>query len=195
MDMLVNYLTLETAAVVFGLLYLILAIRQNVLCWIAGIISTSIYLFVFFNAKLYMESALQIFYIVISLYGIWQWKHAGPDNNSDLAISSWNVKQHCVALTTILGLSLLSTYLLSTYTDAALPFIDSLTTWGGIVATFMVARKIFENWHYWFVIDSVSIFLYLSRDLKQTAFLFAIYLVLIVFGYLEWKRSLLSKDE
>ena len=79
--------------------------------------------------------------------------------------------------------------MLTRYTDAALPLLDSLTTWGGVVATFMVARKVFENWHYWFVIDSLSIYLYLQRGLTQTALLFGLYLVLIAFGYIAWRYN------
>ncbi len=83
--------------------------------------------------------------------------------------------------------------LLTRYSSAALPFLDSLTTWGAIVATFMVTRKILENWIYWFVIDAVSIWLYLSRELYFTAGLFALYLVMIVIGYRSWRASMMER--
>ena len=86
--------------------------------------------------------------------------------------------------------TLISGRVLSEYSEAALPYIDSFTTWGAIVATFMVARKVLENWLYWFVIDSVSIYLYVNRELYLTALLFAGYLVLIVIGYLSWRNDL-----
>ena len=73
-----------------------------------------------------------------------------------------------------------------------MPFLDSFTTWGAVIATYMVARKILENWLYWFVIDAVSIGLYLSRDLYFTAALFAGYLVMIVIGYRSWRASMLE---
>ncbi|MBT8141385.1 MAG: nicotinamide riboside transporter PnuC [Gammaproteobacteria bacterium] len=187
------FISLEGLASVLAIVYLMLAIKQNVWCWVAGIASTAIFMYVVFNASLYMEAGLQVFYIVISFYGIWQWKYGGKDekNNPDeLKVSRWPLKNHIVAVATIVALALVSTYLLEKYTDAALPFIDSLTTWGGIVTTYMVAKKIFENWHYWFVIDSISIYLFYSRELYIFAGLFAIYLVLIVFGFREWKRSM-----
>ena len=86
-------------------------------------------------------------------------------------------------------LTLLSGYLLERYTEAALPFLDALTTWGAIIATYMVAKKLIENWIYWFVIDSISIFLFISRDLNLTAILFAGYLVIIYFGYRSWSKA------
>ena len=85
---------------------------------------------------------------------------------------------------------LISGELLTRYSAAALPFLDSFTTWGAVIATFMVARKILENWIYWFVIDAVSIGLYLSRELYFTAALFAAYLVMIVIGYRKWRNSM-----
>lgn len=178
----------ETLAVIFALLYLVLVIRQNIWCWAAAFCSTAIYLFVFYGARLYMESALQVFYMLMAVYGWWQWR--GGFSGSAEVVTRWNRRQHVMAIMTIIMLAVLSGVLLNRYTDAALPFLDSLTTFGGIVATFMVARKVFENWHYWFVIDSLSIYLYLSRGLTQTALLFALYLVLIVAGYIAWRKDL-----
>ena len=90
----------------------------------------------------------------------------------------------------ILLFSLGSGYLLDNFSDAALPYLDSFTTWGAIVTTWMVARKIIQNWHYWFIIDSVSVYLYINRGLVLTALLFVLYLVLIVIGYRQWRKSL-----
>ncbi|NND37734.1 MAG: nicotinamide mononucleotide transporter, partial [Gammaproteobacteria bacterium] len=94
------------------------------------------------------------------------------------------------AITTILALAFVTGTAFDRYSDAALPYLDSFTTWGAIVTTWMVARKILENWIYWFVIDSVSIYLYVNRELHLTALLFVLYLVLIVFGYVAWRKEL-----
>jgi nicotinamide mononucleotide transporter len=183
-----SWLSLETLAVVAAVAYLVLAIRQNIWCWGAALISTAIYLYVFFEARLYMESALQVFYIGMAIYGWQQWRRG--DHGGQRRVSTWSASQHLQALGVVAMLSALSSFVLARYTNAALPLLDSITTWGSVVATYMVARKIFENWYYWFVIDSVSIYLYLSRDLQQTAALFAIYLVLIVFGIVAWRKDL-----
>ena len=179
----------EITAVVLALAYLVLAIRENIACWFAAILSTSIYIVLMYQAGLYMESALQVFYIAMAVYGWYSWKHGeGPDNK--LPVSSWPLKRHVVPLVLILIFTLASGFALSRYSDAAMPYLDSFTTWGAIVTTWMVAKKIIQNWHYWFIIDSVSVYLYVSRGLWLTALLFGLYLVLIVIGYREWRKSM-----
>ena len=108
-------------------------------------------------------------------------------------MQTWNKKNHLIALLLIILLTLTSGYILENYTDAALPFIDALTTWGAIVATYMVAKKLIENWIYWFVIDFISVFLFMSRDLFLTSLLFIGYLVIIFFGYRSWNNILQDK--
>ena len=97
-----------------------------------------------------------------------------------------------LALAAVVGLSATSSYFLKRFTPAAWPFMDSMVTWASVFATFLVARKVYENWHWWLVIDSVSMCLYFTRRLYLTMLLFALYLVLIVFGMRAWRRSLAS---
>jgi len=175
--------------VLFALAYLVLAIRENSLCWLAAILSTSIYIVLMFQVGLYMESALQLFYIAMAVYGWYSWTHGdGPDHS--LPVSSWRPAQHVLPVAAILVLTVISGLLLSRMTDAAMPYLDSFTTWAAIVTTWMVARKIIQNWHYWFIIDAVSVYLYINRGLLLTALLFMLYLVLIVIGYFQWKKSM-----
>lgn len=185
---------LELVAVVFAVLYLVLAVKENILCWGAAIISTSIFLFIFWDVKLYMESGLQIYYLGMAAFGWQQWRLAKDGSNS-LQVSTWSVRQHLVALVSIALLTFVSGYLLNSGTDAKLPFLDSFTTWASVVTTFMVARKVLENWIYWLVIDSVSIYLYLDRELYFTALLFAVYIVIIFFGWFSWLKSYQQKTE
>ncbi len=180
----------ESVAVVLAVVYLVLAVRQNIWCWLAAFISTAMFFYVFFEARLYMETALQVFYMVMAVYGWRQWRGGGGGGRAGRVVIRWDWSSHVGAITLVLLLSLISSQVLGRYTDAALPLLDSLTTWGGVVATFMVARKVLENWLYWFVIDSLSIYLYISRELYQTAALFAVYLVLIVIGYRSWVASM-----
>jgi nicotinamide mononucleotide transporter len=120
----------------------------------------------------------------MAVYGYREWRYGGADHGG-VAISTWSVRRHAAALGVIAaaGLSLGS---LMSRTDAAFPYLDAFTTSAAIVTTYMVARKILENWIYWFVIDGVSVFIYLARDLNFTAVLFALYLVLIVIGFRRW---------
>lgn len=184
---------LELLAVVFAVAYLVLAVRENSLCWYAAGISTLIFLFIFWNVKLYMESGLQIYYLAMAFYGWYQWRDAQTETVS-LRVSKWRAKQHVVALVLIAALTFVTGSLLNSGTDANMPYLDSFTTWASVVTTFMVARKILENWLYWLVIDSVSIYLYLDRELYFTSLLFAIYIVIIFFGWFAWNRSYRQRE-
>jgi len=183
-----NNSLLELTAVVFAIVYLILAVRENILCWLAAGVSTLIFLYVFWDVKLYMESGLQVYYLVMAVFGWYQWRQAN-DESASLQISMWSIEKHIAAVAVIALLTLLSGYLLNSGTDAQLPYLDSFTTWASVVTTFMVARKILENWLYWLVIDSISIYLYIDRELYFTAMLFAVYVVIIIFGWLSWSKS------
>ena len=185
-----NSVWFEILAAILAIIYLLLALKQDIRCWIAWIISSLMYLFVMLYAGLLMESALQIFYVGMGIYGWMQWdKRAAQDK---LSIRRWNKKQHFYAIGSLLCIVVISGYLLSLNSNAVAPYIDSFTTWGAILATFMVAKKVLENWIYWFVIDFVSVFLFLSRELYPTAVLFVIYLVIIVFGYRAWIKAMRS---
>jgi nicotinamide mononucleotide transporter len=179
---------LELIAVVMAVLYLLLAIRQNIWCWLCAGISTAIYIYLFLNARLYMESALNVFYFAMAVYG-WRVWTRGRSNDHELPVSVWPAAVHSYAITAIIVASLISGYLLSRYTDAAFPYIDSMTTWAAIWATFLVARKVLENWWYWLAIDLASILIYWSRDLQLTSLLFVVYVIMIPFGLISWTRS------
>ena len=175
----------EIAAVAFALAYLVLAIRQNELCWPAALISVTLSLVLFYDARLYMETALQVFYIAMAIYGWYQWRRGGSEH-SGVKITLWSARTHVIAIATVILLSAGFGAVLAARTDAALPYADSFTTIGALVATYMVAKKVLENWVYWFVLDSVSVFVYAARELYLYALLFVLYLVLIVIGYRRW---------
>ena len=178
----------EIVAALLAIAYLLLAMRQDSRCWIAWILSSLMYLFVMYSAGLYMEAGLQIFYLLMGFYGLYQWQYKLA-NNEALKIKVWPLTAHMMCLSTLFLLVIASGYILSNNTDAASPYIDAFTTWGAIIASYMVAKKILENWIYWFVVDFVSVFLFVSRELYPTALLFCLYLVLVIFGYRSWKNE------
>lgn len=181
---------IEVAAVLLAVAYLLLAIRQNIWCWYCAGASTALYVGIYFDARLYMESALNVFYFAMAVYGWWSWRHGGEDRQSALPVSSWRLQRHIVAVFVVVAVSAGSGYLLQRYTDAAFPYVDSATTFGAVWATWLIARKVLENWWYWLVIDVVSVFIYWSRGLELTALLFVVYVVMIPFGLVSWTRSL-----
>jgi nicotinamide mononucleotide transporter len=179
---------IELAAVFLAVAYLLLAIRQQLSCWSAAFVSSCLYVWVFFAARLYMESVLNAFYAAMALYGFWQWRHG--QGGAARSVTRWPIARHAGGLLAILALSIISSFFLRRFTPAAWPFVDSMVAWSSVFATFLVARKVYENWHWWLVIDSVSLCLYFTRHLYATALLFALYLALILVGMREWRRSL-----
>lgn len=187
-DQAIAYSTLEIVAVVFAIAYLLLAIRQNIWCWLCAGISTAIYIWLFIVARLYMESMLNVFYLAMAIYGWVVWS-SGSNGGHERAVVRWRLRTHAVAAIAIVCASGLNGFLLARYTDAVFPYLDSLTTWFAIWATFLVARKVLENWWYWLAIDSASVLIYWVRDLQLTSLLFVVYVIMIPFGIVSWTRS------
>jgi len=183
----------EAIAVFLAIAYLLLAVRENILCWYCALFSTAIYIFLFWNVSLLMESALNIYYLLMAVYGWYQWKYGGT-KKSGIPIQKLGLQKNGIIILSILIITLLSGWLLARHTSAAWPYVDSFTTWGSVVTTVMVAKKVLENWLYWLVIDGISIPLYIDRGLYMTAILFMVYIVIIIFGYLNWRRRMLAQD-
>ena len=181
-------LFLEIFAVCSAILYLILAANEDVRCWYAALFSSILYMYIMYTAGLMMESFLQIFYICMAIYGWYIWS-SKINVEQELKIRSWKMQYHLYTITIVTLLAIITGFFLERYTQAALPFLDAFTTWGAIITTYMVAKKIIENWIYWFVIDSISIYLFISRELYLTALLFLIYLIIIIFGYRSWRKK------
>ena len=179
---------LEVVAVVMALLYLFLAIRQNIWCWFGAGISTAIYVYLFLDAKLYMQSALNGFYFGMAIYGWVVWR-SGQTEEKQLPVVSWPLMTHVYAILLIAAVGLFNGYVLDTQTDSQHAYVDSIIAWSAIWATFLVARKVLENWWYWLIIDIASIFIYWSRDLQLTSVLFAVYVLMVPFGLVSWARS------
>ena len=184
----------ELIAVILAIAYLLLIMRESIWGWPCAFISTLIYTLLFWNVNLLMESALSVYYIGMAVYGWWQWRTGGSQHKG-LNIHTWPIRNHLFIAVSLLAISLVSGYLLSHNTQAAWPYLDSFTTWASVLTTYMVAKKVLENWLYWILIDSISMILYLERGLYLTALLFAGYLVICVFGYLNWRRTLLGESE
>ena len=182
----------ELVAVILAIAYLLLVIRQNIWCWFCAAISSALYVWLFIGAKLYMESLLYLFYVLMAVYGYLVWMGAGRETQP-IAVTVWPLHRHIIAIAVIVVFAGTTGWWLSENTDAAYPYVDSLTTFSAIWATFLVARKVFENWWYWLIIDIVSIFIYWSRELQLTSVLFVIYVLLIPLGMSHWWRTYQSQ--
>ena len=167
--------------------YLILAVGQNIGCWAAAFGSTLIYTLLYWDVTLYMESALNIYYMAMAVYGWWQWRSGFA--NSQRPVIRWSITQHSFALGLIMVSTLFSGYLLARHSDSPFPYLDSFTTWAAVVTTYMVAQKVLENWWYWIVINSVGIYLNYDRCLLLTVVLLLSYQCLSLAGWWRWRQE------
>lgn len=190
---------LEYSGVVTGILYLLLEIKQHRAMWIIGFLTSLFYIFIFFNAKIYADMGLNIYYVCISIYGFWQWgksrkkqKEATQvDNNGKDMILYRHITpllfiKICCSITSIF---LFLYFLLQHFTDSPIPTGDAFTTAIGIVATWMLAKRIIEHWFFWIIVNAVSIYLYYLRGLYPTMFLYICYGVLAIVGLYTWKKK------
>jgi nicotinamide mononucleotide transporter len=201
-DYLSNLPWLELIAMLLALAYIILAAQGSLWCWPAAFFSTALYTVIFYDVLLLMDSALSAYYLLMAVYGYWAWQKKTSANtiannlqqNESLSIISWSASLHvkiCLGLTVI---ALMLGYGIATYTSAAFPYLDTFTTVFAVFATYMVTQKVLENWLYWVVIDAVSIYLYIEKDLIPTTVLFVIYVVIATWGYFKW-RSLYKTNQ
>ena len=188
-----QWLGWELVAVVLAIGYLVLAVRQNPLCWYCGFASTAIYTVLYWNVSLLMESGLNVYYMAMAVYGWWQWRHGGK-NDTELPVQTWRWHKHLLVIAGVVLTSAATGTWLTHFSEAAWPYVDSFTTWAAVVTTFMVARKVLENWGYWMVINSTSIIVLVDREMYLTALLLVSYLVISVFGWINWYRDYRGAD-
>ncbi len=171
----------ESVAVVFALAYTLLLTYGYEICWLFAILSSSVYLFLCFQKRIYAESLLQLFYIFTGIYGWMRWQETGGEIGQNLP---WNI--HGMIILAGFALLLISGFLLKKMMDAATPFVDSFTTVYSVFATLLMINLIPENWAYWIVIDAVSVWLYFQRKMYLTAGLFVVYTLLAINGLYQW---------
>lgn len=198
MDWIIHHLNLvvEIFGAVTGLIYLYFSIRQNIWLWPLGIFTSSVYIYVFFVSKFYADMGLQGYYLVVSIYGWYHWLYGDSGNRSDeLPVSRTSRRQWVVLLIITLVLFILMAWVLDRFTDSDVPRWDAFTTAASITATWMLARKLLEHWLIWVVVDAVSMGLYVYKGLYPTVGLFAVYTLMAVKGYVEWKKELPQQNE
>jgi len=179
---------IEITAALFGLLSVYYTVRERVWCWPTGLVNVMLYVVVFYEAKLYADTLLQIIYIALQLYGWYEWLHGGPAK-TELRIS----RSSGGTLAFLLLLSAAGTagmgYGFDRYTDASLPYWDSAITALSLVAQWLVAKKRLENWVFWIVVDVLAIGVYFTKHLYPTAALYCVFLVMASLGLRAWWRA------
>ena len=181
--------TLELVAVALTLAAVYLTTRQSIWCWPLGMVSVTLYALVFQQAKLYADMGLQGLYFALAIYGWWAWLRGGEDHGKlRVSLASPRARLLLAALGLVAGLTL--GRLLERFTDASLPFMDSLLTSFSVVAQWMQTRKLLEAWLVWLAVDVFYVGMFLYKGLYPTAGLYAVFLYLAVLGFVEWRRSM-----
>lgn len=179
----------EWIAVLTGVAYVILAALRSIWCWGFAIVSSSIYVYLCIAGQLYIESVLQVFYVVMGIVGWMAWTEDNDEFSKEKELSFWSIKSHILNIgvsgITALGLGFCFDY----FTNQANPYADAFTTVFSLVATFMVIQKVVENWIYWIVIDIVSIFLYHQRGYSLSAVLYFVFTILAIVGLIAWYKK------
>lgn len=180
----------EWIAVALAIGYLLLAVRQNAWCWAFAIASSAIFLVLFARGGLIMQSALQAFYIAMGVYGWWAWRR-GSGEGGGLPVSRWGRSRHVLAIAVLLSAAAVNGWIVARGQVGWVPYVDALVAWVSVLATWMVARKVLENWLYWIGADSVAAVLYWSQGFHATAVLFVLYVLIAVRGYVAWRADAL----
>ena len=186
----------EVLGALTGLVYLYFSINQLIWLWPLGLVTSVLYIFVFFKASFYADMSLQFYYVFISIYGWIHWlkdargNEAG--NGKELKVKSIGVNYYAILIVITFILTFAIGIFLSRFTDSPLPYWDAFTTSGSIVATWMLARKILDNWIFWIVVDFTAMGTYIYKGLYPTVILFFVYTLLAFIGYRQWKKEMLK---
>jgi nicotinamide mononucleotide transporter len=177
---------IEWVAVIAGVTYVILAIKEYIICWLFAFIASALYVYLCYVGELYIESMLQLFYLGMAVVGWLSWKKTLADTSP---IKKWHINEHLLNIVVSGIVALIMGYLFDVYTAQANPYVDAFTTCYSLSATFMVTKKVLGNWIYWIVIDLVSIYLYAERDYQLTAVQYGLFTILAIFGFIAWLKE------
>ena len=180
--------SIEWTAAVFGFVCVVLTVRRSIWCWPTGLAQVLLYIIVFFQARLYSDLLLHVIYVGMQVYGWWAWLHGGKSGRP-LQISRLSLPAAGAwALAASGGIGTLG-FLMATWTDAALPYWDAATTILSLIAQYLLARKVLENWIIWITVDVLCVGIYTFKGLYVTTGLYSVFLILAATGLYAWIRA------
>lgn len=184
---------LEIIAVALGIANVGLLVRRSIWNYPFGMAMVALYCVIFWQARLYGEAALQVFFFVVQGWGWWLWARAG--GLAQMVSVSWmGWRARAVSLVLVAGSSLAIGWAMARFTDAALPYADATIAGASVVAQVLLAMRRVENWALWIAIDVLSVGVYVSRELYLTAGLYVVFLVLATLGLIGWARAARSGE-
>jgi nicotinamide mononucleotide transporter len=187
-----NQSLLEATGVITGILCVYLAAKNNIWNWPIAICSVVIYLFIFFEAKLYADTGLQVYFLIMNFYGWYFWSR--KEKHQKVPVSSISPKEIILSISAIVVFTMGLGYFLYMGTDASFPFLDSFCTACSLVAQVFLARKVLENWLIWIFVDMIYVGIYIAKDLHLTAGMYSLYIIIAAIGYREWRKEYQSRD-
>lgn len=179
---------LEWCGVFTGILCVWLAAKNNIWNWPIAIVSVLIYIFIFFESKLYADMGLQVYFFAMNIYGWYYWSKQKENPEQGRPISSITRKEIFLSLIGVIIFTLALGFLLHKNTDASFPFVDSFCTAGSLIAQIFLARRVIQNWLIWIFVDIVYVGVYFSKDLYATGLMYALYVAIATMGYLDWRK-------
>jgi len=181
---------IEVLGAILGVLYIVFSVKQNILTWPTGLLTSLLYIAVFYNSKFYAGMGLQAYYVVISIYGWFYWLRGKQTQTQNVQVKKTSAKLWGKIIVSSIFIYFLILLVLLNFTDSDISYFDSLATALSIVATWMLARKYIEHWLIWIFVDLLSSALYVYKNLWPTVVLFLIYTVMAYIGYIEWLKDL-----
>src|SRR5690554_6267753 len=181
---------IELAATVTGLASVWLSVRRNIWCWPTGLVMVTLYIFIFYEAKLYSDMGLQVVYIFMQIYGWYYWLSGTKDGARDDEVPVTRLSSRQLAATWALGLAGIVAlgYVMDTYTDASLAYWDAATTVLSLIAQWFLGKKILESWVFWITVDVLAVGVYLAKGLYLTSGLYVVFLGMAAAGLFEWLK-------
>lgn len=179
--------TLEWIATASGIICVLLLIQRSLWNYPFAILSVGLFAIVFRDARLYSDALLQLFFIVINLYGWWSW-HRSRASAGQVIVERLSAMEQVAALSGMIGLTLAWGAIMASQTDAAYPYVDGAVAMLSVGAQVLLAMRKLENWFVWIAVDLIAIPLFAVKGLYPTAGLYVIYLGLSVWGLRDWQR-------
>lgn len=194
------FLILEIAGVACWLAYLLLLVRQNIWCWIFGIVASIITVVMFYHSKIYMEALLNVYYVGVGAYGWYYWATAGKDGKARSAeqnapVSLWSWRTHLLTFAAAAALGIGIGLAMRHYTDSPRPFLDASLATFSALTTIMQARKVYTCWLYWIGINAALVGLQADRGIYLYAALSAFYVMMSISGFVKWRRAYRLQQE
>ncbi|MDR3047861.1 MAG: nicotinamide riboside transporter PnuC [Bacteroidales bacterium] len=180
---------IEILGVISGLVYLWFEYKASLWLWIAGMVMSILYIYIYFSSKFYADMGIYIYYLFANIYGLAIWNRHKKESQKQDASFCHVKRSYILPLVSVaLVLWLVIWLLLTKFTDSPIPIGDAFTTALSITAMWMMSRKQVEQWLLWFVVNVVSLSIYFYKDLYPTAGLFVVYAVVSIMGYIKWKK-------